>query len=218
MPDIVLYKEDIAFSGNVANPQPGDIITYQFTAVNTGNITLLNAEIYDNGIDCPEVRDVSHDRDYATSGVDSDADGDPTNDPLVDSDGDGDPDNDTEVLLQQNPVIDLTKTFVYLDSNGNGEVDFGDQLQYNFVVVNNGNVTVTDIVIDDPLLGGIVGVVDVLTPSDTGNVIATYNLTQADIDAGNVTNTATATGNDPFDNDVTDADTVVFTIAEMAGT
>jgi len=87
----------------------------------------------------------------------------------------------------------------------------------HFVVVNNGNATVTDVVINDPLLGGIVGVIDVLTPSDTGNVMGTYNITQADIDAGNVTNTAIATGNDPFDNDVTDTDTVVFTIAEMAG-
>uniref|UniRef100_UPI00232B25B8 gliding motility-associated C-terminal domain-containing protein n=1 Tax=Olleya namhaensis TaxID=1144750 RepID=UPI00232B25B8 len=263
MPDITLYKEDISFSGNVSNPVPGDIITFEFTAVNTGNITLLNAEIFDAllggfvgefeeilvgesltttqsytitqadidtgyvintafivadpvGIDCDEVRDVSHDRDFVTSGVDSDADGDPTNDPLIDSDGDGDPDNDTEVFLQQNPVIDLTKTFVYLDTNGNGEVDFGDQLQYNFVVVNNGNATITDVVINDPLLGGIVGVIDVLTPSDSGNIIETYNLTQSDIDAGNVTNTATAIGNDPFDNDVSDTDTVIFTIADMA--
>ncbi|APG65176.1 hypothetical protein LPB136_07375 [Tenacibaculum todarodis] len=262
MPDIVLYKEDISFSGDVSNPVPGDIITFQFTAVNTGNITLLNAEIFDAllggfvgefeeilvgqsltttqsytitqadidyghvlntafivadpvGIDCDEVRDVSHDRDYATSGVDSNADGNPANDPLIDSDGDGEPDNDTEVFLQQNPVINLTKTFVYLDTNGNGDIDFGDQLQYNFVITNNGNVTITDIVVNDPLLGGVVGVVDVLTPSDTGNVTATYNLTQDDIDTGNVTNTATAIGNDPFDNDVADDDTVVFSIAEM---
>jgi gliding motility-associated-like protein/uncharacterized repeat protein (TIGR01451 family) len=149
--------------------------------------------------------------------VDSDGDGDPTNDVLVDSDGDGDPDNDTEVLLIQNPVIVLTKTFVYLDTNGNGVVDLGDQLQYNFVVTNNGNVTITDIVINDPLLGGIVGVIDILTPSDTGNVMGIYNLTQEDIDAGSVTNTATAIGNDPFDNDVSSTDTVVFDIDEMAG-
>ncbi|TVZ24042.1 putative repeat protein (TIGR01451 family)/gliding motility-associated-like protein [Dokdonia sp. Hel_I_63] len=264
MPNISLFKEDIAFSGDVTNPVPGDIITWQFTAVNTGNITLLNAEIFDAllggfvgefeeilvgqsltttqtytitqddidtgyvlntafivadpvGADCDEVRDVSHDRDFATSGVDSDGDGDPSNDVLVDSDGDGDPDNDTEVFLQQNPVIVITKTFVYLDTNGNGSIDLGDQLQYNFVVVNNGNVTITDVVVNDPLLGGIVGVIDVLTPSDTGNVTATYNLTQADIDTGSVTNTATAIGNDPFDNDVTSADTVVFDIDDMGG-
>ncbi|WP_405250827.1 gliding motility-associated C-terminal domain-containing protein [Dokdonia sp. Asnod3-C12] len=264
MPNISLFKEDIAFSGDVTNPVPGDIITFQFTAVNTGNITLLNAEIFDAllggfvgefeeifvgqsltttqtytitqddidtgyvlntafivadpvGADCDEVRDVSHDRDFATSGVDSDGDGDSSNDVLVDSDGDGDPDNDTEVFLQQNPVIVITKTFVYLDTNGNGSIDLGDQLQYNFVVVNNGNVTITDVVVNDPLLGGIVGVIDVLTPSDTGNVTATYNLTQADIDTGSVTNTATAIGNDPFDNDVTSTDTVVFDIDDMGG-
>ncbi|GGG38166.1 hypothetical protein GCM10011344_43760 [Dokdonia pacifica] len=263
MPNISLFKEDIAFSGDVTNPVPGDIITFEFTVVNTGNITLLNAEIFDAllggfvgefeeilvgesvtttqdyvitqadidngsvlntafvvadpiGADCDEVRDVSHDRDFATSGVDSDGDGDPTNDVLVDSDGDGEPDNDTEVLLQQNPVIVITKTFVYIDANGNGVVDVGDQLLYNFVVMNNGNVTVTDIVVDDPLLGGIVGVIDVLTPSDTGNVTATYNLTQEDIDNGSVTNTATAVGNDPFDNDVTSTDTVVFDINDMS--
>ena len=264
MPNISLFKEDIAFSGDVTNPVPGDIITFQFTAVNTGNITLLNAEIFDAllggfvgefeeilvgqsqtttqtytitqddidtgsvlntafivadpvGADCDEVRDVSHDRGFTTSGVDSDGDGNADNDPLIDSDGDGDPDNDTEVFLQQNPVIVITKTFVYLDTNGNGSIDLGDQLQYNFVVVNNGNVTITDVVVNDPLLGGIVGVIDVLTPSDTGNVIATYNLTQADIDAGSVTNTATAIGNDPFDNDVSSTDTVVFDIDDMGG-
>jgi len=259
MPNIVLYKEDVAFSGDITNPVPGDIITYLFTAENTGNITLLNAEIFDAllggfvgefeeilvgqsltttqdyvitqadidngsvlntafivadpvGADCDEVRDVSHDRDFATSNVDSDNDGDASNDALVDSDNDGEPDNDTEVFLQQNPVIDLTKSFVYLDTNGNNIIDLGDQLEYNFVVTNPSNVTITDVVVNDPLLGGIVGVIDILTPSDNGNVRAIYNLTQDDINAGTLVNTAIATGNDPFDNDVTSTDTVTFDI------
>src|SRR5690606_25492644 len=76
---------------------------------------------------------------------------------------------------------------------------------------NNGNVTLTDVSISDPLPGLSALTYDwsdargtgVLAPGDTVTATATYTLTQADVDNGSVVNTATAVGTPP---DVTDPD------------
>ncbi|MFP3325012.1 hypothetical protein R0K05_18285, partial [Planococcus sp. SIMBA_160] len=52
-----------------------------------------------------------------------------------------------------------------------------------------------------------------LKPGEKGTAEATYTLTQADIDAGKVDNTATAKGKDPSGKDVSDDDTVSKPVA-----
>ena len=47
-----------------------------------------------------------------------------------------------------------------------------------------------------------------LAPGDTMDCSATYTVTQADVDAGSIVNTATVDGLDPADNPVTDTDGV----------
>ena len=69
----------------------------------------------------------------------------------------------------------------------------GDVIDYTITVENTGNVTLTDIVVTDPtatITGGspIAG----LAPGATATVTASYTVTQADLDAGEVENTATA--------------------------
>jgi len=90
-----------------------------------------------------------------------------------------------------------------------GRSDQGDTITYGFSVKNTGNVTLTNIVVTDPLLPSLSctlaslapGATDSCTP--TGNV---YYLKQSDIDSGSVVNKATATGKDPTNSDVTDTD------------
>ena len=57
-----------------------------------------------------------------------------------------------------------------------------------------------DITFDDPLLGGFIDGPDTLNPGASANIQVNYFLTQADVDAGHVINSATATGLDPSNN------------------
>ncbi len=72
----------------------------------------------------------------------------------------------------------------------------GSTLPYTFVVTNTGNVTLTSVAVSDPKVGTVSCPVTSLAPGAHTDCTATYTLTQADVDAGHVANTATvaATG------------------------
>jgi len=85
--------------------------------------------------------------------------------------------------------------------------DVGDVIDYTFEVTNTGDVTLTGVIVTDPLVT-VSGSAITLDPgeTDTTTFTGSYTLTQADIDAGEVDNTATATGTPPEGADVTDTD------------
>ncbi|TRO62451.1 DUF7507 domain-containing protein, partial [Christiangramia sabulilitoris] len=112
-------------------------------------------------------------------------------------------DDATVVNFTPQPAIELVKTAVYSDTNANSVQDAGDQITYTFTVTNTGNVTVSSISIDDALTGSndlAISPAD-LAPGETGTASATYTITQADMDAGFVSNSATATGDSPGNTD-----------------
>ena len=90
------------------------------------------------------------------------------------------------------------KTGVLVDTDFSGSDTPGDTIFYSFAVRNNGTVTITDLTIADPL-APVVGGPIWLAPSqeDTTTFSSSYTITQADIDAGSVDNTATASGTVP---------------------
>ena len=81
------------------------------------------------------------------------------------------------------------------DANDNGITDAGDTISYTFSVDNTGPVPIAAIVVEDKLLED-TAVCDSpsLDPSEDTNCSRTYTLTQDDVDAGKVVNTATASG------------------------
>jgi uncharacterized repeat protein (TIGR01451 family) len=199
----------------------GDKINYSFTVTNTGNVTLTNITVTDpivtvvggpitlapgasnnsafTGTYTLTQADIDagkKDNTAATTGKD------PQNVNVTDTD-------DETTIIPKNASIDLIKTGV-LNMNfvaPNGIANVGDKINYSFTVTNTGNVTLTNITITDPIVT-VVGGPITLAPGASNNSTFTgvYTLTQADIDAGKKDNTATVTGKDPQNINVTDTD------------
>ncbi|MCB4797708.1 DUF7507 domain-containing protein [Neotamlana laminarinivorans] len=216
----------------------GEIVSYELTVTNTGNVTLYNIIVTDTNADSgsiiPAVITMLAPGDIATvsashtitqddlnagfvnnsasvtsddpfGDVATDISDDPDNLTDNDTDGDGDPDDITTTIIEQDPAMELEKTAIFNDENGDGIPQEGETITYNFTVTNTGNVIISNISITDPLItvnGGPI----TLMPEEINNstFYGVYNITQADIDAGSITNTATATGLDTTGNNVSD--------------
>ncbi len=91
----------------------------------------------------------------------------------------------------------------------------GGTITYDLAVTNNGNVTLTDVTINDALAGLSAisctgGPITSLAPGATvDDCTATYTVTQADLDAGSVTNSSSASGTAPDSSTVTSGTSTV---------
>ena len=81
------------------------------------------------------------------------------------------------------------------DTNSNGVTDAGDTISWTFALTNTGNVSLTGLSVADPGATVSGGPLPVLAPgaTDGSTFTASRLLTQADLDAGGVQNSATAT-------------------------
>ena len=199
----------------------GNTVSYEFTAKNTGDVTLTDVSIADELDGLSEIvygewsgaagtlapgQSVTATASYTLTQADRDAGiventattvgSPPTGEPVTDED-------DFDLPVPQAPGISLVKT---------GVLD-GDTIAYTFAATNTGNVTLADVSIIDELegLSEVVYVswpteVGVLAPGETVTATASYTVTQGDLDAGAVENTATTTGTPPSGTPVTDED------------
>src|SRR5690606_8797044 len=85
-----------------------------------------------------------------------------------------------------------------------------EMVTYQFEVVNTGNVTLNNVVVEDPLFGINFGPVD-LAPDSSETYTYVYTVTQAEIETGSIFNIAFAEGLDPMGDPVNDMDTVAIT-------
>ena len=108
-------------------------------------------------------------------------------------------DDPTVTMLCNESVIALIKTGTPGDENGNGCIDLGETIVYDFVVTNLGNTTLTQVIVTDFMVEVQGGPVTILAgDSDTETFSAVYTVIQADIDNGFVSNQAIAEGIDPM--------------------
>ncbi|MBK0370514.1 gliding motility-associated C-terminal domain-containing protein [Flavobacterium agrisoli] len=195
----------------------GDIINYSFVVTNTGNVVLQNVAIDDpmlgrNLVVTPSAlapgESGTASASYAIT-VGDVANGEVINSALAVGDapdgttvfdvsdstdptlpGDDDP---TVIDLSLKPSIAVIKYGSFDDNNGNGYAEVGETISYTFTVANTGNIALVNIVVTDPkpgitISGGPIALRAGQTDATTFK--ATYTLTQADIEAGSVTNQA----------------------------
>ncbi|MBD0726361.1 hypothetical protein B6A10_14370 [Flavobacterium sp. L1I52] len=221
----IAFVKTGVYKGNATKAKVGDKITYTFTVTNTGNVTIKNVTINDTKLGitnlvvspstlAPLASGVAT-MDYTITQADIDAGKvtntatatgkDPQNIDVTDTSGTAvDNDTSTETIIPKSASLAFVKTGVY---NGNAtKAQVGDKITYTFTVTNTGNVTVKNIVINDAKLGvsNLSLIPATLAPAATGVVTQDYTITQSDINAGKVTNSAIAIGKDPQDIDVQD--------------
>ncbi|MFA5712491.1 MAG: hypothetical protein WDA30_28355, partial [Mycolicibacterium sp.] len=192
----------------------GDTITYSFTVQNTGDVTLTGVAVNDpllgGTIACtpstlapgasatcgpvnytvtPADVDAGHVANTATaSGTPPATPGNPTPTPI-----DSPPDT-TDTPIVQNPALTLDKQVT-----STGPYGVGDTITYSFTVQNTGDVTLTGVAVNDPLLGGTIACTPAtLAPGASATCgPVNYTVTVAEVLAGSVYNTATASGTPP---------------------
>jgi LPXTG-site transpeptidase (sortase) family protein len=224
VPSIELVKTGTLNMGANGRADAGDTITYVFTVTNTGNVTLTNVTVTDTvggvtisgGPIASLAPGATNSTTFTGSYTLSQADvnsgsftntATATGTPPVGDDV-NDPDDDTQTLPAV-PSINLVKTGT-LNMGANGRADAGDTITYTFTVTNTGNVTLSNVTVTDTV-GGVTisgGPIASLAPGAVDNTTFTgsYTLTQADVNSGSFTNTATATGTPPSGPAVSDSD------------
>ena len=89
------------------------------------------------------------------------------------------------------PQLTLAMTAIHRDADGSGSVTLGDVLTYTALATNSGNVRLLAVTVNDTLVGGAVECAS-LAIGDDCELSGDYTVLQADVDAGQVENTATA--------------------------
>src|SRR5690554_4364713 len=208
----------------------GDVVEYSFTVSNNGNLTVSDITVSDDMVTVNggpislapgQTDNTTFTATYAITQADIDAggvwnlaiangnapynipvdsvDSEDPNGPLDPTDPNYDPNCPTCTFtgLDQDPSIAITKNGTYDANTG--------VITYSFEVTNTGNTSLTNILIDDAIIGvtGLAVTPSTLQPGQTGNATITYTVTQADIEIGGVWNIATVTGEDPNGDDVT---------------
>ena len=180
----------------------GDVLSYRYEVTNTGNVTISAISVSDDNVDAAPVCDVttlapgefatctaSHtvtqaDLDAGTVTNNASATGTPSGGTLVD------PTDTATATADQNPALTLDKTI----TAGDPYSTVGATIDYQYIVTNTGNVTISAIsVSDDNVDAAPVCDVTTLEPGEFATCTASHTVTQADLDAGTVTNNASAT-------------------------
>jgi uncharacterized repeat protein (TIGR01451 family) len=196
----------------------GQTVDYTFVVSNTGNVTVENIAVNDDEfsgegelppIVCPATSlapsaSITCTAGYTVTQADVDAGiltnsatatGAPPTGELVGTDPSA-----ATVTIPPAAAITLSKT-----AAPEVAANAGDSVDYSFVVTNTGNVTLGDLSIAEGEFTGTGALSNIACPAEPDSLIpgasvtctAGYVVTQADVDAGTITNTATATGNPP---------------------
>ena len=199
----------------------GDVINYNIIVTNTGNVTLTNVAVADAGADAGSIIPASVASLAPGASVTVTArhtvtltevnNGSFSNQASVTANTPGGgtitkekSDNPATLAVDDATVTVISPaSTIALVKTGTVSAD-GNSITYNFSIRNTGNVTLHVITLVDAKLGLTRTLSGNLAPGASATESFTYQLTQADKDAGSVTNTATVTARTPANLPVSD--------------
>ncbi len=209
---------DVDGSGDLT---AGDVQSYSFEVVNDGNVTFTARHVDDPSIgqlDCGDATVAPGTSVFCEAGTYEIQPGDvdagtflntATAD-IVAANGDTLSPSDTAVITPaQHPGIQVDKRIVGLDA----AVGLDDEVTYAFVVTNTGNVTLTDIVVDDPPVAVSCPGTE-LAADESMTCTGSRTADQADLDAGGIDNHVEVRGTPPSGPDVSDTDDERLTLEQ----
>jgi uncharacterized repeat protein (TIGR01451 family) len=230
VPAIAIAKT--AVLAGTGTPHVGDPVNYAFDVSNSGNVTLDVVGLGDDqpGISVLNVtwpgtpgtlapgQHATGTATYALTQVDIDAGSISSTASTQGTGVRGGAVTDAKavtVTIAASPSITIDKT-----ASPQGSPALGTTVIYSFVVTNAGNVTLSGVSITDSLIASISytwpGANSVLAPGQSVQATASYTVTQPDVDAGAIVNTATAVGAPPVGAAVSAQDSAVVAVPNGA--
>ena len=188
----------------------GDTIEYQITATNDGNLTLTDINVTDEltgdewtidslapgaSREFTATYTVTEADVLAGSGVQNVVSATGTSPDPEHPEVPADPGVNRVPVEAANGHLTVQKVTTSSPQNNNG-YRTGEQIAYSITVTNDGNLTITNIIVTDDLTGDR-WTIGSLAPGRNQAYTTTYTVTSADTQAQSVTNVATATGTSP---------------------
>jgi uncharacterized repeat protein (TIGR01451 family) len=201
----------------------GQVIPYSYLVTNTGSETLTGVAVSDNlvaTVTCPAGTlgpgaNENCTGSYTVSQGDVDA-GSVTNTAVASaSDSEGlvtsAPSSATVSATTANSSIILTKSTTSTGFGAAGQI-----IAYSYLVTNTGTTTLIGVGVSDDLVATVSCPAGTLAPGATEACTGSYTVSQGDVDAGSVTNTATASATNPQSTVVSSAPSSVTVAANSA--
>jgi len=174
-----------------------ETITYEFTVTNCGNVALTNVTVTDDVLGTipsppsPSTLAVGESVTFTVQHTVTGTDPDPLENTATASGWH----DDQEVTEEASHSVDITEAAnacINITKDGPAEVLIGETITYEFTVTNCGNVALTDVTVDDTLLGDSIWSASTLSVGES--VTFTRPYTVAATDPNPLVNTATASG------------------------
>ena len=203
---LTLTKETTSTPANGAAYALGETITYEIRALNDGNLTLTDVVVTDDltgdSWTISEISPGQRSMAMMTSYTVTEADilaGSVVN--VVTASGTSPDPDEPDVPVTPGTEEDPTSVpepSLFAEKTASASVDggtygLGEEVTYTIRIVNNGNVTISNIEVKDDLTGDSWTTAN-LAPGESGSFEAVYTVTEDDIRAGRILNVASASG------------------------
>ena len=206
-------------SGDCIINSPGDEVPYRIVVKNEGNVDLTNVTVSDALVSLPDPTGDDNDDGILNPGEtweyngiyrltqDDINNGSVNNTATVVCDQLLEKSSSVDTPVDQSADLSIYKSVTGIDETGDHMINSpGDVITYQVAVKNNGDVDLTGVSVDDPLItltksSGDYSDPGVLNPGETWIYTGDYTVTQSDIDSngdgsGFITNTATVSCNE----------------------